>query len=86
MTDIIRSPRNVGDAIRKIRLEKGLTQTELAARVNVRQATISKLESGEPATRLSTLFDVLMALDMDLHIMPKPNSTPDDTANFEDIY
>ena len=34
--------------------------------MNVRQATISKLESGAPATRMAVLFDALAALGLDL--------------------
>ena len=46
MVDLVRSPRMAGALVRKARLAQDLTQKELAARMNVRQATISKLESG----------------------------------------
>ena len=45
-----------------------LTQSELGKRIGLRQATISKLEAGEPATRLSTLLDVLTALGLEIII------------------
>jgi len=44
----------------------------------LRQATISKLETGEPGTRLSTLFDVLTALDLELVIRPRTKSSSRD--------
>ena len=59
MANLVRSPRMAGALVRKARLAHGWTQKELAARMNVRQATISKLESGKPATRLAVLFGVV---------------------------
>ena len=46
--------------------------------VRLRQATISKLETGEPGTRLSTLFDELTALDLELVIRSRTKSSPRD--------
>lgn len=37
----------------------------------VRQATISKLEAGEPATQLRILMDALAALDLELVIQKR---------------
>ena len=46
---IARTPKQIGAAIRRLRRQRSLTQTELGAKMHVRQATISKLEAGEPA-------------------------------------
>ena len=75
MTDLIRSPRMAGDAIRKARLERSWTQAELASRMNVRQATISKLEAGEPATRMEVFFDALTSLGLELVIAERGGET-----------
>lgn len=48
------------------RIGGGWTQQGPAERMNVRQATVSKLESGAPATRLADLFDALAALGLKL--------------------
>lgn len=66
MTDLVRSPRMAGTLVRKARRARGWSQTELATRMNVRQATISKLEAGEPATRMEVFFDALSALGLEL--------------------
>ncbi|MEX1251556.1 MAG: helix-turn-helix domain-containing protein [Hyphomonas sp.] len=66
MADLVRSPRMAGDIVRKARLAQSLTQAELASRMNVRQATVSKLEGGEPATRMSVFFDAMTALGLEL--------------------
>jgi HTH-type transcriptional regulator / antitoxin HipB len=60
-----------GLAVKRARLAQGLTQSALAAKVGTRQATISKLEAGEPATRMHVLIDVLAALGMELQSMPR---------------
>lgn len=66
MSDLVRSPRMAGDLVRKARRSRGWSQTELGNRMNVRQATVSKLEAGEPATRMEVFFDALTALGLEL--------------------
>jgi HTH-type transcriptional regulator / antitoxin HipB len=81
MVDLVRSPRMAGALVRKARLAQDLTQKELAARMNVRQATVSKLESGEPATRMAVLFDALAALGLELAV-----TTRDGKSGFQDMF
>ena len=57
-----------GAIVHRERRARGLTQAQLGAKVGRRQATVSKQEKGEPATQLSTLFDVLSALGLELVI------------------
>lgn len=75
MANLVRSPRMAGALVRKARLAHGWTQKELAARMNVRQATISKLESGKPATRLAVLFGALAALGLELAAAQRSGKT-----------
>jgi len=49
--------------LRRLRLERKLTQDELAADAGVRQALISELESGKIDVRLDTLQRIAMALN-----------------------
>lgn len=51
--------------------------------MGARQATVSKLESGEPATQLKILMDALAALDLELVIRPRSKAEP---KNIEDIF
>jgi len=74
---IARTPKQVGDAVRRHRRSQRLKQKDLGEKANLRQATISGLEAGEPGTRLRTLFDVLMALDMELVIRPRTKASTD---------
>lgn len=65
MKQSARTSKQIGAIVRRARRNAGLTQAELGARIGLRQATISKLERGEPATRLSTMLDVLSALGLE---------------------
>jgi HTH-type transcriptional regulator/antitoxin HipB len=78
MDIIIRTTRQIGDAIKRIRRQRNLTQEALGQKIHVRQATISKLESGEPATQLRILMDILSALDLELMIQPRSKASPDE--------
>lgn len=68
MSQSARTASQMGAIIRRARRNAGLTQSELGNRIGLRQATISKLEAGEPATRLSTLLDVMTALGLEIVI------------------
>jgi len=48
-----------------------LTQGDLGEKMHARQATVSKLEAGEPATQIRILMDALAALDLELVIRPR---------------
>jgi len=52
----------LGDQFRSERLRQRLSQTELAERANVRQATISKVERGEGDNSLIVLQQIAKAL------------------------
>lgn len=55
----IRQVELVGRKIRKLRKERKLTQTELAARIGVQQSDLSRMEKGEYRVSLDTLFRIL---------------------------
>src|SRR5437762_2907680 len=73
MDQIARTSKQMGAIIHRRRRELQLTQNVLGAKIKHRQATISKLEAGEPGIRLGTLLDVIAALDLELvvHRAPK---------------
>ncbi len=75
MDIIARTTKQLGDAIRRFRRQKDLTQGGLADKMRVRQATVSKLESGETGTQLGVLIDGLAALDLELVIRPRSKAT-----------
>jgi HTH-type transcriptional regulator/antitoxin HipB len=66
MEQIARSAKQIGAIIRRKRRQAKLTQNELGVKTSLRQATISKLESGEPNSRLGTLLDDMAALGLEV--------------------
>jgi HTH-type transcriptional regulator / antitoxin HipB len=78
MNTIARTPKQLGTGIRRYRRQKGLTQGGLGDLMHARQATVSKLESGEPATQLRILMDALAALDLELVVRPRSKLTAED--------
>lgn len=83
MESIVRTSRQLGAAIRRRRRQLTLAQRELASRLDVRQATISSVEAGEPGTRLKTIFDALAVLDLELVVRPRSRGS---TAEFDELF
>ena len=54
----------VGERIRQRRVELGMTQTELAERVNVRFQQVQKYENGLNRVAASRLWQIAQALDV----------------------
>ena len=58
----------LADALVARRLELGLSQTEVAARMGTSQSAVARLEAGTADTRLSTLERYAMTLEMRLDL------------------
>jgi HTH-type transcriptional regulator/antitoxin HipB len=82
MDQIARTPKQVGDTLRRRRRALGMTQKDLAEKANLRQATISAIEAGEAHT-LRPVFDVLTALDLELVVRPRTKGSMD---KIEDLF
>lgn len=83
MTDLARTPNQIGNLIRRARRKRGLTQAQLGERAGLRQETISLVENGHPAARLDTILGMLAALDLEFQIVPRSKATATD---LEDIF
>jgi HTH-type transcriptional regulator/antitoxin HipB len=70
MDQLARSPKQIGAALRRRRRALKLTQTVLATRASVRQATVSSAEAGEPM-QIETLFNLLAGLDLEIVLRPR---------------
>lgn len=77
MTQVIRSPRQLGTLIHNARVRRGLTQQALAGLAGTGQKTVSKIESGFPGAKLDTVFGILTALDLDLTLAPRSKGEAD---------
>ncbi|GEM80831.1 type II toxin-antitoxin system antitoxin HipB [Vibrio superstes] len=68
---MIYSPKQLADTILLIRQKNGWTQSELAKKVGIKQATISNFENNPNKTTLSTFFKLAQAMDLTLSIQEK---------------
>lgn len=65
MSEITYYPKDyVGQHLKRIRLEQGLTQTELAKKVGVHRVQIAKYESGTDQMSISRLLIIAYALQI----------------------
>jgi len=71
MEMITTSPTALGQAIRRIRKAKHLTQEVAGKPFRIEQRTVSTIEQGFPGTRIDTLFRMLAALDLEMVIRTK---------------
>ncbi|MFK7886971.1 MAG: helix-turn-helix domain-containing protein [Gammaproteobacteria bacterium] len=81
-----RTTNQIGSIIRRVRRSKGLTQSELGEKVGLRQATISRLEAGEPNTRIETLMDAMSALGLEFLMRQRTDGIADEPTSLEDWF
>jgi transcriptional regulator with XRE-family HTH domain len=75
----------IGERLKRLRGERGLTQEELAERAGVSSVLVSKLEQGaRQSARLTSLTRLAQALDVPLSLLldrrPRLDRTPDATS------
>jgi HTH-type transcriptional regulator/antitoxin HipB len=76
MEQIARNSKQIGAVLRRQRKKLKLSQQTLGSKTKLRQATLSRLESGDSGAKLKTLLDVLAALRLELVIRPRTTSLP----------
>jgi HTH-type transcriptional regulator/antitoxin HipB len=78
-----RTPDQIGNALRRVRKAKGMTQKDVSARTNLRVATISSLENGDPGTQMRTVLSVLAALDLEFVVQDRVQESQ---PSIEDVF
>jgi transcriptional regulator with XRE-family HTH domain len=61
---------SIGELIKLIRTQLGMSQASLAKRAGVPQSTVSRIEQGQRNLSLSTLQKILSAISCDLVLAP----------------
>ena len=82
MDQIARTSKQIGAAVRRRRRTLKLSQSSLGDKADLRQATISALENGEPGMQLRTLIDAMAALGLEMVIRERSRADKD----IEDIF
>jgi len=73
----IRSPQQLGDALRAARKQLGLTQSQLALAAGVGVRFIVDLEAGKPTLRLENVLWVIDALGGEIQLSGLPSAASD---------
>ncbi len=71
MVELARSPKQIGNFIRRTRKKRGWSQGDLGGKAGLRQETISLIENGNTATRIENLLAVLAVLELEFQIAPR---------------
>lgn len=72
---------NTGKLIKELRVKKGLTQEQLAAKTELSARTIQRIENGEVDPRSYSLQMIADALEVDFSIFTEDNSKKDSGIN-----
>lgn len=68
---LIHNPKELGFAVRSKRRSQGLSQVQLGEFVNMKQATVSQFENRPGSAQIETLFKILTAANLELHLISK---------------
>jgi len=77
---LIHSTKDLAQFYRDQRKQQHLSQTEIAQEIVIRQDTISKFELKPDNVRLDTVFRLLAALDIEMHLIPKEQLSSTDKS------
>ncbi len=77
---LVHSPAQLANVCKERRKAKDQGQAEVADRIAVKQATVSGFENRPDYVRLKTLFKILAALDLELHVVPREDRSSADTV------
>lgn len=81
---MIYSPQQLANTLLLIRQKNRWTQSELAKKVGIKQATISNFENRPEKATISTMFKLIQALNLTLKIEPKDAKNSQSTVDEED--
>jgi len=76
----IRSPQQLGNALRAARKQLGLTQPQLALAAGVGVRFIVDIEAGKPTLRLENVLRVIDALGGEIQLSGLPTVATDDRS------
>lgn len=75
----IYSPTQLANAMKLVRQQNGWTQSELAKKIGIKQATISNFENNPDNTTLTTFFKILQSLELSMTLCDAKNASPEST-------
>lgn len=79
----MRNTTGLGEDIRRIRKERGLTQVQLAQRALTTQKSISRIEAGKDNASFLTILSIMDALEMNLYFTDARKKEKEPTIRFD---
>jgi HTH-type transcriptional regulator / antitoxin HipB len=77
--------RDLAGYVRHRRVEKSMTQVELADTAAVSRRWLSAFEAGKPTVEIGLVLRTLKALDLDVGIRPADSATQESTLSHVDL-
>lgn len=84
MISIIRTSGQMGPVLKRLRKAKGWSQLEFGRRIGLSQERISAIENHPERVTLDQMLTLLMALDAEIQISPRSNSSKGDSKSTKD--
>lgn len=75
MSTVVRTSGQLGPVLKKLRRDQGWSQQALGEKVGLSQERISVIENYPERVSLDSLLTVLMALEVEMQIVPKGKAT-----------
>lgn len=79
---VSRTPKQLGEAIKRVRKGQHLSQEQLAKKIGSTQRVISSIESGKAGTYIETIMRVISALNYEIELRPKQREEDFDPEEF----
>jgi Predicted transcriptional regulators len=80
---MIYSPVQLANTMRLVRQKNNWTQSDLAKRIGIKQATISNFENNPDNTTLTTFFRILQSLGMTMALYEKDDAPSGSDNNIQ---
>ncbi|HAT1609197.1 TPA: type II toxin-antitoxin system antitoxin HipB [Raoultella planticola] len=81
LSPMIYSPVQLANYLKLVRQKNQWTQSELAQRMGIKQATVSNFENHPEKTTLTTVFKILQSLELSMAICEKNAPDTDDNSD-----
>ncbi len=80
----ISTTKQLSAYLKDIRLDNGLSQTDVAKKVGIRQDTVSSFELRPDSIKMETFFKLLSALELDFEITSRNTKNSDDDSGWKE--
>lgn len=76
----VTNSKQLSSYLKDARITQKLSQGKVAAKVGIRQDTVSSFEQHPDSTKLETFFKILSALNLELTVTPRNSDITDNGA------